>query len=354
MGERGGRRRSVGRNFLGVAFLSFETCLMISVTGCAGALDCPTRPEEVCVAAGSFVMGADPISFVSHYTSPSGGPCIPGSQATCVVDRSLGPRNDFAPRHSVELSRFIIQKTKVTNAAYGRCVDAGVCPVPQLSVGSVGSATDPAFAQAPVVGVPWSGARDYCVWNGGRLPTEAEYERVARGPGANGSTYPWGNSQPPSDFRQTGQPPFPNVGTNGFDVTPEGVRDLWTLPREWVQDWYDADYYSTPTAARDPAGPPLPTAGLKHCCADNSWRQHFVWRHAKSVRGVGFGNPSGGREWAATGQAAPAWFRDFANPSASYADIGFRCARDAQSTAVNPFPVYRDLQWRAMGPRGGQ
>lgn len=358
MGRRKVGQRLVGRRaFRGGLFRPVFSLAWFAAgwLGCSGGAptDCPARADEVCIKAGSFTMGAEVIPFAPlRFMSPAGGACVPGPENHCAFDHAPGPRNDFAPPHVVTLSSFMLQKNKVTNAAYGQCVSAGVCPSPKLAGAASSSATAPSFSQAPVVAIPWTAARDYCVWRGGRLPTEAEYERAARG--LRGTSYPWGDGQLPAGFAQTGQPPFPNVGTNAFDVTPEGIQELWVLPREWMQDWYDPDFYTSPAASRDPAGPPIATRGTKHCCADNGWRQHFAWQRAKTVRGAGFGNPSGGREWADTGQAAPAWFRDFANPEGSYSDIGFRCVRDFPSKVSAPFPVYRDLEWRAVGRGGGQ
>ena len=67
-----------------------------------------------------------------------------------------------------------------------------------------------------------------------------------------------------------------------------------------------------------------------HCCEDNGWRQNFGWDEEKVIRGVGFGSPSGGKEWGETGQPSPAWFRDFALPNRASEEISFRCARDVR------------------------
>lgn len=98
-------------------------------------------------------------------------------------------------------------------------------------------------------------------------------------------------------------------------------------------------------------GPPASTRGERRCCKETGWRQHFEWDTAKVIRGVGVANPSGGREWAETGRAAPAWFRDFAPPGGARQDLSFRCVRDLRSSRKAPFPVYRDITWRLAKQR---
>jgi formylglycine-generating enzyme required for sulfatase activity len=102
---------------------------------------------------------------------------------------------DEKPQHSVYLNGFWIDKTEVTNAQYGKCVEAGACEEPwgwnrdRFIYSDRFNAPD-----QPVVCVLWNNAHDYAVWVGGRLPTEAEWEKVARG--TDGRMYPWGNSAP--------------------------------------------------------------------------------------------------------------------------------------------------------------
>ena len=93
---------------------------------------------------------------------------------------------DEKPPHPVYLDAFWIDRTEVTKAQYQRCVEAGVCAAPSCSGTGKGD--------HPVVCVRWQDASKYCAWAGRRLPTEAEWEKAARG--TDGGKYPWGNDAP--------------------------------------------------------------------------------------------------------------------------------------------------------------
>ena len=105
---------------------------------------------------------------------------------------------DEQPEHSVVLDEFTIDQYEVTNAHYKQCVDAGVCDPPER----VDSETrpryfgEPEFANYPVIGVTWADAQTYCEWRGARLPTEAEWEKAARG--TDGRILPWGDTFDPT------------------------------------------------------------------------------------------------------------------------------------------------------------
>lgn len=158
-----------------------------------------------------------------------------------------------APVHSVSLDAYWIQQTKVTNRMYDQCVRAGGCTPPTQELGGP-VFTNPSFASHPVVGVDWDQAQAYCTWVQGSLPTEAQWEKAARG--VNGNTYPWGSSEPACGLLNFGNCYGRTTIVNAYEdgKSPFGVYDMAGNVFEWVFDWYDAAYYATSPAV-NPTGP---------------------------------------------------------------------------------------------------
>lgn len=149
------------------------------------------------------------------------------------------------PVHRVNLDAFWIDKTEVTNGQYALCVADGTCEKPRFISG----------AQQPVVGVDWRNANDYCKWVKRRLPTEAEWEYAARGP--KGNLFPWGNSSPSCELLNydmcIGEPTIVDSNSPEGDSWV-GVSNMAGNVSEWVNDWYDDDYYAN-SPSQNPIGP---------------------------------------------------------------------------------------------------
>ena len=158
-------------------------------------------------------------------------------------------RNDNAqPVHTVDLDGYWIKETEVTNAEYLRCVQAGKCK--DLSENPY--LHDATYANYPVVEIEWEQAAAYADAIGGRLPTEAEWEKAARGPAA--FVYPWGNTPPDNkhaNFSGAGTQP---AGAYPSGASPYGVLDMAGNVKEWVADWYALNYYKD-SPLRNPTGP---------------------------------------------------------------------------------------------------
>ena len=206
------------------------------------------------------------------------------------------------PAHRVYLDSYWIYLTEVTNKMYRLCVSAGECNRPVKS----GSQTrsnyygNPDYDNFPVVFVSWYDAERYCSWAGGRLPTEAEWEKAARG--RNGRLFPWGDQAPNTSLTNT----YPyngdttKVGSYPNGASPYGVLDMVGNVYEWIADWYRLDYYQS-SDVRNPLGPQAGESG-RRCVRGGSW---------------GWGVPF-----------ASSAFRDWWEPGESGSGVGFRCVKD--------------------------
>jgi formylglycine-generating enzyme required for sulfatase activity len=205
---------------------------------------------------------------------------------------------------TVWLGAYRIDRTEVTVAAYDRCVQAGRCRPPSFAPGT------PWFGLAshPVVGVDWDDAARYCAWVGGRLPTEAEWERAARG--LDERTFPWGwqwdegranHGALRAECRddEDGHPYTAPVGSYPEGVSPVGALDMAGNVMEWVADAMEEGPFPSNRVVAPRAAP----SGALRVARGGGWNHvsfalRTTWRT---------GVPAGTRE----------------------RNLGFRCARDA-------------------------
>lgn len=169
---------------------------------------------------------------------------------------------DEVPVHDVTIDAFWVDQLEVTNAMYALCVNAGVCEPPQSSESQrrFDYFENPEFKDYPVVYVTWGQAETYCEWANRRLPSEAEWERAARGDDLR--TFPWGEDKPDGTIanfnfivRDTSR-----VGSYPLGASPFGVLDMAGNVAEWANDFYDFDYYLIAESS-NPLGP-ITSSGL--------------------------------------------------------------------------------------------
>ena len=180
---------------------------------------------------------------------------IDGSLLTYIPagDFVMGLGSGNAPQKTISLDSYWIYKTDVTNKMYAQCVATGNCAAPTQELGAP-AYTNPDYGDYPVVGVTWDMASNYCQWIQGQLPTEAQWEKAARGP--SGSDYPWGSDKPACDLLNMQG----CLGhTNGVNDYPSGASQYGLLDMEgnvfqWINDYYDANYYTSMPSA-NPTGP---------------------------------------------------------------------------------------------------
>jgi formylglycine-generating enzyme required for sulfatase activity len=185
--------------------------------------------DEVCIPGGPFLMGCDPDEGVA------------------------GER----PKHNVQLTPYLIDVYEVTNARYRACVDDGVCTAPLAGSTYFTTGLD----ALPVAGVSWDQATVFCDWDGGRhLPSEAQWEKAARGPAPSEVNMPWGADPPTCDltigegclYSGLAQP-WP-VDARPAGASFYGVQQMAGNVDEWCQDYSSASYYSV-SPLLDPPGP---------------------------------------------------------------------------------------------------
>jgi formylglycine-generating enzyme required for sulfatase activity len=209
----------------------------------------------VLIPAGYFMMGA----------------AVEQGLAICEKELdhcSMEDYEDEAPIHWVNLGAFWMYQTEVTNFQYQLCVDLGgrrIIKKPEFYQNEL-------FFNHPVVYVDWYSAEAYCAWAGGRLPTEAEWEKAARG--QDGRLFPWSGDPKCSygNIKGCTQGLTAPVGSYSEGTSPFGVLDMAGNVAEWLADWYSPDYYQE-SALVDPKGP---ENGEMRVVRGGSWKNPFV------------------------------------------------------------------------------
>jgi len=162
--------------------------------------------------------------------------------------------DDEKPVRQIYLNAFYMDKYEVTVGQYARYLEAtDMEEPPDWSI-----MNQPQHQRRPVVNVSWEDAVNYCKWKGKRLPTEAEWEKAARG--TDGRIYPWGNEAPTRLHANYGRKDWDDhhalapVGSFEAGKSPYGIYDMAGNAWEWVFDWYDHDYYKK-SPEKNPIGP---------------------------------------------------------------------------------------------------
>lgn len=250
------------------------------------------------------------LTVLPQFNSPAHEPTIEisGKDGGAMV---LVPAGEFTwggsdqiprPQRRIYLDAFYLDKFEVTVSQYSKFLASSDRRHPnRWSESNLGIDAD-----RPVIGVTWYDAHEYCSWADKRLPTDAEWEKAARG--TDGREYPWGQEVPTQkhanfdkrDDWWKGYSTLAKVGSYALDISPYGIYDLAGNVEEWVADWIDIEgqYYKT-DLSRNPTGPML---GQFRVLRGGSW---FTPATGLPIR-------------------IPSW----SDPSLTNFSIGFRCAQD--------------------------
>lgn len=264
-----------------ISFLTSYITLLTSLIACLLLLSgCSKPPEDmVLIPAGEFLMGSNEVDTEA--------------KALQYGENRPWYANE-KPARNVRLKDFYIDRHEVTNARYLEFVTATKHRQPPYWQNG---AFPPNLDNVPVVMVDWHDAKAYCEWKGRRLPSEAEWEKAARG--TDGRRFPWGNE---FDIKKTNALGAYNgllpVGSLEDGKSPYGVYDMAGNVQEWVEDWYK----------------PYP---------GNDFNDKDYGETRKVVRGGGWG----GMGHYSLQVYVRAAFRNVATPDGRYDDVGFRCAK---------------------------
>jgi formylglycine-generating enzyme required for sulfatase activity len=279
--------------------LLFSACHLPASTGASGVTATPAEGEVAFeLESGTAVRWVDSSYVV--YVPP--GEFVMGQDEAELV-------SDHEPAHTVSLDGFWIHQTEVTNQMYAACVAAGICSPPDQD--DEGPYSLSRYSNHPVVNVDWTQAETYCEWILGRLPTEAEWEKAARGD--EGKPYPWGEDAPTCDLLNAADCLDPAdtsaVRDYALGASPYKLADVAGNVFEWVYDWFDEEYYAA-SPAESPTGP---TSGEE-----------------RVFRGSSYQTPV---------DEAAVYLRNRLDPQDRQADLGFRCVLSGETVGNPPPPM---------------
>lgn len=206
--------------------------------------DAEVAPAEFIPVSGSVLTWIDYSTFIY----------VPAGEF--IMGEEKDPPTDRSPEHKVSLEGFWIHQAEVTNLQYSRCVESGKCTPPAKEPKTPYWYSQPARVEDPVVGVTWYQAQEYCEFIDARLPSEAEWEKTARG--SDAKPYPWGDTPPNCsllNYDECLEPAEPDkVRSYDPGASEYKALDMAGNVFEWVSDWYQEDYYQT-SPASNPLGP---------------------------------------------------------------------------------------------------
>jgi len=287
---------------IGVVFI----LVVVFMAGMGTLTDSPIIPTNTPQSIATFTATQSPISSTppAEIIDDKSIPMRLVSAGTFTMGRDGDDRSD--PAHVIHLESFYMDKFEVTNAHYAECVKAGVCDLPHETKSDFRPIYygDPEYDNFPVMHVDWGMARTYCeTWRGMRLPTEAEWEKAARG--TDGRSYPWGEGIGCDRANFDGDPdPFnfcvgdtSEAGSYESGQSPYGLYDMAGNLFEWTSSLYKPYPYDGTDGREDLARP-----------------------GSRVIRGG---------SWSEGPNDQKAFYRSWIGPELSESAIGFRCASSA-------------------------
>ncbi len=293
-------------------------CLILIVIGCGEDSGGPFNPLADMLLGGTIIVGGTAAVIALRDKPPEGMVKIPAGES---LMGSNDGQEDEKPVHKVYLDEFYIDKYEVTNEQYARFLnatgknedtaghklldlDSKHCPIER-----VGDTYRPksGYEKHPVVEVSWYGAAAYAQWAGKRLPTEAQWEKAARG-GLVGRRYPWGDEITREDASYKGASGTAAVGSyssNGY-----GLYDMAGNVCEWCADEYNELYYSR-SPKENPPGP-----GGCVSFSNNDFTRVTIKRVLR------------GGSWGDNPDRLQCSNRDSDAPEAMFNHVGFRCSKN--------------------------